>query len=360
MTAPARPRPRWRDVEDRLLGVDLALHGVAVCRILIGLALLGLLATNFGARHVLWGEASVWVDPYRATNSFEPWLWNLGALPPALFTTVYLAVMACAVAFVVGWRAWLFGPLLWLGSWQLVELNPLLGDQGDNIARIGLLLLLFTRNSARWSFDADRAALGVPGAFAYLVGDRWGLKQYVDVADLRRLRTAVHNLAVIVLAVQVVTIYVAAGFYKVQGGPWQYGTALYYPLQLDEFRPFPFLNDLLPGLPVIMAVSTMAVVAVQLFFPFLLLHRQSRRFALVAVVLMHLGIAVLMGLPWFSLSMVAFDALFVSTATYLVVQERAIGAWEWSVIRIERTRSRRGQRVLARHEAGLHADRAEP
>ncbi|RYF04272.1 MAG: hypothetical protein EOO77_29890 [Oxalobacteraceae bacterium] len=31
----------------------------------------------------------------------------------------------------------------------------------------------------------------------------------------------------------------------------------------------------------------------------------------------HLSIAVVMALPWFALEMIAFDAIFVSTATYL-------------------------------------------
>jgi hypothetical protein len=42
----------------------------------------------------------------------------------------------------------------------------------------------------------------------------------------------------------------------------------------------------------------------------------SRRVAIAAVIVLHVSIAVLMALPWFSLSMLAFVAIFVSASTY--------------------------------------------
>ncbi|MBC7593262.1 MAG: hypothetical protein H7288_04890 [Kineosporiaceae bacterium] len=72
----------------------------------------------------------------------------------------------------------------------------------------------------------------------------------------------------------------------------------------------------------IVGISTYLAVFVQLFFPPLLLHPVSRRIALAFIVLLHLSIAVLMALPWFSLSMIAFDAIFVSSATYAALDLR--------------------------------------
>lgn len=51
-----------------------------------------------------------------------------------------------------------------------------------------------------------------------------------------------------------------------------------------------------------------------------LLHPVTRRIAVLGVIAMHLGIALLMGLPWFSLSMIAFDAIFISAATYMALE----------------------------------------
>ena len=55
---------------------------------------------------------------------------------------------------------------------------------------------------------------------------------------------------------------------------------------------------------------------VELGFGFALLHPVSRRIAIAAVIVLHVSIAVLMALPWFSLSMLAFVAIFVSASTY--------------------------------------------
>ena len=70
-------------------------------------------------------------------------------------------------------------------------------------------------------------------------------------------------------------------------------------------------------------IATYVVVFIQLFFPLLLiLSVATRRIAIATVLLFHLSIAVLMALPWFSLEMVAFDAIFVSAGTYI-----ALGNW---------------------------------
>ena len=57
---------------------------------------------------------------------------------------------------------------------------------------------------------------------------------------------------------------------------------------------------------------------VQIGFGFALLHPIARRVAIFCAIMFHLSIAVLMALPWFSLSMIAFDAIFVSTSTFIL------------------------------------------
>ena len=48
-----------------------------------------------------------------------------------------------------------------------------------------------------------------------------------------------HNTAVLVISAQICVVYAAAGLYKAQGSMWQDGTALYYTMHLDWFRPWP-------------------------------------------------------------------------------------------------------------------------
>lgn len=310
---------RW---EDRLSRERLSPYGVAVSRILAATTMVGILVTNFSHRSILFGPASAWVAPYRdpsqpTSASSASWSGMTDTLSPTAFTAFYLATLAVGVAFALGWHVRLTGPLLWLGMFQVVEANPLVGDQGDNILRVGLLWLLLTDNAGVWSLDARRERLH-PGA------STWWLPAPLREwrATLRPVGVVVHNLAVIALACQLVIVYVAAGMYKVNGGSWKYGTAIHYPLNLDEYRVFPLLNDLATSTWAGVFVATYVAVYLQLFFPVLLLHRTSRRVALVLVVLLHAGIAVTMGLPWFSLAMVGFDGIFVSTATWLAVERR--------------------------------------
>lgn len=310
---------RLRSFEDLLLTRRLSVYGVAVSRILAALAYVGILVTNFGHRELLFGAASDWVRPYRDTFPQSSWVGVLENVPGSVFTVVYLAVIVAGVAFALGWHARITGPVLLFGAYQIIEMNPVVHDQGDNILRIGLFLILLTDNAAVWSLDARRTASAGDPVLRRLP-ERVRLAVTGRAASTAK--TLLHNGAVIALAAQLVIIYISAGMFKISGNGWKFGTAISYPLRLDEYRVWPFLNDLVVSTSVGVWFMTYFAVFLQLYFPALLLHRVTRRIALAAVIGLHLGIAVLMGLPWFTLAMVAFDGIFVSRRTY-----EALGRW---------------------------------
>lgn len=295
-----------------MLSDKRALCGLSMTRILIGITMLGILLSNFSARHVLWGPGSFWTEIYREESTFGWVVRVLETESPALFTLAYLILIAIAVCVIIGWRTRPMTLLLALGMASLVERAPSVGDQGDNIARIGLLLMVFMNTSEHWSLDARRRRAGrqlsEPTVLQRL---RYGLPVVPQWAS-----TMVHNAALIALACQIFILYTASALFKVQGSQWQDGTALYYPLHLHEYGVFPWLNELIVADPFVLTVMTYFSIYVQLFFAVGLLHPVTRRLALIGVILLHGGIAVLMGLPWFSLAMLAFDAIFVSTKTY--------------------------------------------
>src|SRR5699024_8861139 len=97
------------------------------------------------------------------------------------------------------------------------------------------------------------------------------------------------------------------------------GTAVYYPLQSVAYGPFPRIADLLTHFALPVVIATYATVLAQIAFPFLLFHRVTRRFALVILLGMHLSIAVLMGLPFFSGIMASADAVLVSGTTWVAI-----------------------------------------
>ena len=280
-----------------------ALHGAAAARILSGCAVLGLLVSNIRPRDVLFGPGSVWAAPVQGGVGGAAHYWPtelVARLGSTTFLFYYLAVIVLALLWIAGWRTRLVGLLMLIGEVSIVERAPLVGDQGDNILRVGLVLLLFMQTSDHWSLDARRRA-------------RQGPRQPVVPLWLSN---GVHNIALAALAFQVVLVYFAAGMAKARGDLWQHGTALYYPLQLQEFRPFPLLNDLFTHVGLVIGIATYAVLVIELGFGFAMLHPVARRVAIAGVIAMHVAIAVLMALPWFSLSMLAFVAIFVSSSTY--------------------------------------------
>ena len=57
-------------------------------------------------------------------------------------------------------------------------------------------------------------------------------------------------------------------------------------------------------------------------FGFALFHPVARRVAIAGVIVLHVSIAVLMALPWFSLSMIAFVAVLVDKSAYVSLDRR--------------------------------------
>jgi hypothetical protein len=272
-----------------------ATYGIALMRITFGVGIGGYVAVNFPARHALWGAGARWTTPLGGQ-----------ALTGGLVVTVACAaLLVVAVLVTLGWRARWTVPLLLAGWAGLTSINPLIADQGDNIARILLVYLCFADTSARWSLDARRRARCPAGCPAGCPARR----------RRGRLRNLAHNAAVLAVGAQICLVYVLSGLFKLQGPEWRDGSAVYYPLLLPQFRPWPELADLVAGTGWLVAAVTWGTLALQLTFPLLLLHRHLRTAAVAGAFLMHAGIAVVMGLPFFSLFMMAGDCVFLRDST---------------------------------------------
>lgn len=131
-----------------------------------------------------------------------------------------------------------------------------------------------------------------------------------------------HNGALAVIMAEACLIYATAGWYKIQGSRWQDGTAVYYPLHLDYFSPWPALADLMSSSGTMMMIAAYGTVMVQVAFPFTLFNRRVKNVLLVLMMTEHAVIAVVLGLPFFSLAMITADAVFLPTAFLLL-----LGGW---------------------------------
>jgi hypothetical protein len=60
----------------------------------------------------------------------------------------------------------------------------------------------------------------------------------------------------------------------------------------------------------------------------MLLTRPTRLIGLIGILSFHIGIAVLMGLPWFSLTMIAIDSIFIRDRTWKRLSTGVVRRWE--------------------------------
>ncbi len=282
-----------------------------------------------------------------SNHAFTVLLWSDGAV---WFEVVYTLAVLSAVALALGWRTRLSSVLFMVGVLSVQNRSVFMGDGGDNIVHLMAIYLVCTRCAQVWSLDARRVARrgtgrDVPGVVLWTLaglalavisalGDLtagwalvyWGLwgvqglwwaagrfapgepRTVLDVFG-----NLVHNGALLVIIAEVCLVYSTAGWYKIQGSRWQDGTAVYYPLNLDYFAPWPGLNDVLGSSGLLVMLMTYGTVIIQVAFPFTLFNRKVKNVLLAVMITEHLSIAVLLGLPFFSLAMVAADSVFLPT-----------------------------------------------
>lgn len=338
-------------------------YQTAIVRIGFSLTWLAFLLRELPHRHELYGPDGPWsLELARRlvadNRAFSVLLWTDGRL---WFEFVYGVAVLSAVLLLLGWHTRAVSVVFMAGVLSLLNRSVFVGDGGDNVLHLASIYLVLVRCGQVWSLDARRAArrareaaAGPPprrdlagpllwtvlGGFLlattwfhdvtgewwvvvllwvlWLGHGLWWLVSRYGAGEARVLLDVLanlaHNAALIVLMAEVCLIYATAGWYKVQGSRWQDGTALYYPLHLDYFTPWPALSELLASGGVMVMLVTYGTVAVQVAFPFTLLHRGTKNVLLVVMMLEHAGIAVLLGLPVFSLAMISADAVFLPTA----------------------------------------------
>ncbi|MER5201621.1 HTTM domain-containing protein [Streptomyces sp. NPDC002825] len=375
-------RARAREPFDRRLargvqavtGRTLAPYQSAIVRIGFSLTWLIFLLRELPHRHLLYGPEAPWsfelAQRLIADNrAFTVLLWSDGRL---WFELVYGLAVLSAALLLVGWRTRAVSVVFMVGVLSLLNRSVFVGDGGDNVLHLVSIYLVFTRCGQVWSLDARRAAREARAAEAgraprrdvvgpllwvvlggfllavtwfsdvsgewwvpvllwvlWLGNGLWWLVCRLAPGEPRTLLDALanlaHNAVLAVLMVEVCLIYATAGWYKIQGSRWQEGTALFYPLHLDYFSPWPALSELLGASGIMVMLLTYGTVIVQVAFPFTLFNRKVKNVLLVVMMMEHAGIAVLLGLPVFSLAMISADAVFLPTAFLVWLGARVAG-----------------------------------
>ncbi|MCX4235556.1 HTTM domain-containing protein [Streptomyces ortus] len=374
----------------RLTGQALGPYQSAVIRIGFAGTWLLFLLREFPHRQEMYGPDGPWswdlAQQLIANNhAFTALMW---ADSQVWFEIVFGFAVLSAGLFMLGWRTRTLSVLFLFGVLSLQNRSIFMGDGGDNVIHLMAIYLVFTRCGQVWSLDARRerrtaaarareglagredrtgialwAVLGLALAAVTLAGKidggtlggwrtvywgLWALQALWWLAGRYAGRNAqprifldvvanlVHNAALFVIMAEACLIYATAGWYKIQGSRWQDGTAVYYPLHLDYFSPWPALSDLLSASGTMVMLVTYGTVVAQVAFPFTLFNRRVKNVLLACMMTEHAVIAVVLGLPFFSLAMIAADAVFLPTSFL-----RRLGGWaararEWLPSRLSR------------------------
>ena len=303
--------------EGWLFSSKKALYGLAVTRIIFGLTAIGLLLSNFSTRLYTFGSGSAWNGELAEPLSDFPKIWIFSAFHAVAandvaFTALYIVLILLAALFTLGWRFRIVHPLFFVMWVSFIEMNDMVGDQGDNMFRIALIIMFFADPAARWSLDARR---------------REKREWFDEGSSPRHIGTVLHNLALVALTAQVAFVYGSGGLYKAQGNPWAHGYAVYNPLQTTRFGTWPVLSDLITAWGPMVAIGTWGSILLQGAFLLALLSRPTRLLALFGILGFHVMIGVLMGLPWFSLTLIAIDSIFIRDRSWKRLTEGIGKRW---------------------------------
>ncbi|WP_156727690.1 HTTM domain-containing protein [Streptomyces apocyni] len=376
----------------RVTSAALGPYQSAIVRIGFAATWLFFLLREIPHRYELYGPRGPWswdmAEQLIANNhAFTALMWSDSR---GWFEAVYALAIVSSALLLLGWRTRTMSVLFMIGVLSLQNRSVFMGDGGDNVIHLMAIYLVLTRCGQVWSLDARRAArrtttkagpqapprdwvgpslwsvLGVI-LLAVTVTDRlggklwmallfwglwiaqglwWAVCRYRPHGQLRILldviANLVHNGALFVIMAEACLIYATAGWYKIQGSRWQDGTAVYYPLHLDYFSPWPFLSELLVANGTLLLLVTYITVITQVAFPFTLFNRRVKNVLLAVMMMEHAVIAVVLGLPFFSLAMIAADAVFLPTSFLKKAGERLSRVRERLLARTRLPRQRGG------------------
>jgi len=228
-----------------------------------------------------WSVSDTWTDPLLPRLSDVLPAFAAAGIGPGAAIAIVLAIHAIASAFfMVGYRTRASTLVAW-ATFVLIKNTGFPYTYGVGaMLLIALFYSLFMPVAREWSVDR---ALEPP-------------RPDESAGDA--------SLCVLMFRLHLCIIYAASSFSKSVGEQWWSGDALWRALSLPQFRQFdpqPLLA--FPGLLVAMSIFT---IVSQLSYPVLVWTRLRVLIVLVAE-LMHIGIAIFLGLWLFSLMMVALN-----------------------------------------------------
>lgn len=286
-----------------------SLAGASLLRVGLSAIMLWHYLVHAGLRAVVWGtHGQLDYVHYAALVSDPLALYRYSAAPFYALALFWLSVLI-ALAYLVGFYPRVVGWMFAVTCYAAWQRNTLAADGGYMLLSLLAFLLCFADTSRRFVLLRPR--------------------RRSRPAAVRILSNVIHNAASFAIAWQVCMVYTWAAFYKLSGARWRDGTALSYILRTEHFMWFPVASLAIAHNAVMVALLTYGTVAFQCAFPFLMWNRRLKPYLIGTGVVLHVSIAILMGLLSFSATMIFADLALLSDRHLATLARFRANATEW-------------------------------
>jgi hypothetical protein len=242
---------------------------------------------------------------------------------PFWMKLVHRTILLFSFCFAIGFCTRVTSVLTWLGFLSYLNRAPTSLFGMDAMMNITMLYLMLGPSGAALSVDR-------------LIKRYWttarALREGRALPDLSRPEPLISaNVAIRLLQVNLCIIYLMSGLSKLQGASWWTGQAVWgtmanYEFSPMEFRPYMSFLQLITQhrwlYEIIVTGGSYGTLALEISFIYLVWNRRLRWTMISMDVLLHLGIALCMGLVAFSLMMITMVASFIPPSAIRQLLER--------------------------------------
>jgi predicted DCC family thiol-disulfide oxidoreductase YuxK len=252
-----------------------------------------------------------WADPAavrQVMGERTPWAWSFWLLVPDSFLVpVWLLCLLVLVLSTIGLWSRLTTVLAWVIIVSAARRVPV-GLYGFDqvLSTLALYLAVCTASGQAVSLDRFLARLRLARAEVARrrPGGHWKFTPGAPAP------TTSANLGLRLIQLHLVLIYGIAGLAKLQGQAWWTGVAAWGVVAAGEFRVFNL--TWMAAYPLLLNLMTHAGLFLELSYPILIWVRVLRPLLITAMLMMHLGIDLTLGLAEFGLAMLAGNIAFMS------------------------------------------------
>lgn len=164
--------------------------------------------------------------------------------------------------------------------------------------------IIIFRGSILYSYGVDSiTSIALFYCLIFPVGSRYSIdnllfdKQSISPSPYRK-----------ILQLHLCLIYVSSGFVKLMGIDWRSGEAIWQAIHQIRHNIFLDINyDLVGHYPILAIMFSWGALLIELFYPLLVFRSDIRNYGLMLICLLHVGIAICLGLYYFSLLMIIMN-----------------------------------------------------